>query len=646
MHDQATGARCFSLLPYSEVLQTSAFFAAAAGGHSAVLSQLVAAGGLSWACQLPGDSLPSVALDLAAQGGHLAVLQLLHEKVRIPSSSFLTAAADSGRADVVEWGLGLWMGQFNAVRRFGPGHIAQMHDALRVSCESGHLGAIRALLRYLHAVRCHDCCVLALSYTCASSNSAALRCVLGSPYLPQQLERGGPKLLEQLVMVAASCLRIAIRTHNTPSLQLLLDALQPDATPAAPLAAVRPLLAPQMPSVFDQAASAGNTLALQLLLTRLPEHCCCLGLSALEAALAEGHSAVAGTIRLLLLLRGPAEGFSLEALSVQHNAAVGRAARHGALKAAASRGDVAALQQLLGLAGGGGGAEVEGAAGAGPDDNQQLLMLRLAAAGGRVEAVALLLAAFGGGQGGPRCEPCLRAVLRGAVHAGQVALLQALEAECPAALQAHLAQPDSLAEYLRAALLCGQVDTATWLLGVAGRQQQLDVVAGTLVSLLTTSRWELWNTGVGRTARDAAAALLKALAATTPPQAAPTPAPAAAPAADTAAPAAELAAAAAAAAGSGELEQQQQQQQQQGEASSPCLRRESQPPQGCRQRTPQPLRTALSVPLPAKTDSSSRQAPLHPYMQYYQQQAHQQQQRQRQQQQQQPRPQEMQAAQS
>jgi hypothetical protein len=39
------------------------------------------------------------------------------------------------------------------------------------------------------------------------------------------------------------------------------------------------------------------------------------------------------------------------------------------------------------------------------------------------------------------------------------------------------------------------------------------------------------------------------------------------------------------------------------------------------------------VPLPAKA-SSSRQAPLHPYMQYYQQQAHQQQQRQRQQQQQ------------
>jgi hypothetical protein len=61
--------------------------------------------------------------------------------------------------------------------------------AARVSCESGHLGAIRALLRYLHAIRCHDCCVLALSYTCGTSNSEALRCVLESPYLPQQLER-------------------------------------------------------------------------------------------------------------------------------------------------------------------------------------------------------------------------------------------------------------------------------------------------------------------------------------------------------------------------------------------------------------------------------------------------------------------------
>ncbi|KAF6265567.1 hypothetical protein COO60DRAFT_862686 [Scenedesmus sp. NREL 46B-D3] len=152
-------------------------------------------------------------------------------------------------------------------------------------------------------------------------------------------------------------------------------------------------------------------------------------------------------------------------------------------------------------------------------------MLRLAAAAGCQEAVALLLAEFGGQQGGAGAEACLRAVLRGAVHAGQVALLQALdqarESGSSAALHQHLAQPDSLAEYLRAALLCGQVDTAAWLLGLAARQQQQqrqqpDVVAATLASLLTTSRRQLWGTGVGRTARDAAAALLKALAAVTP----------------------------------------------------------------------------------------------------------------------------------
>jgi hypothetical protein len=68
-----------------------------------VLAELVSAGGLSWACQLPGDSLPSCALDLAAKGGHLPMLQLLREKVRIPSSAFLTgegggAAAGTGAA--------------------------------------------------------------------------------------------------------------------------------------------------------------------------------------------------------------------------------------------------------------------------------------------------------------------------------------------------------------------------------------------------------------------------------------------------------------------------------------------------------------------------------------------------------------------
>jgi hypothetical protein len=78
-----------------------------------------------------------------------------------------------------------------------------------------------------------------------------------------------------------------------------------------------------------------------------------------------------------------------------------------------------------------------------------------------------------------------------------------------------------------------------------------------------------------------------------------------------------------------------QQQQQQDEVRAKCLRRESQPPEGTRYKAPQPLRTALSVPLPAKT-VGGRQAPLHPYMQYYQQQVHEQQQRQQKQQLQRP----------
>jgi hypothetical protein len=52
------------------------------------------------------------------------------------------------------------------------------------------------------------------------------------------------------------------------------------------------------------------------------------------------------------------------------------------------------------------------------------------AAAGRTEAVALLLAEFGGQQGSPRSEMCLQAVLRGAVHAGQVALLQVRRVTC------------------------------------------------------------------------------------------------------------------------------------------------------------------------------------------------------------------------
>lgn len=63
------------------------------------------------------------------------------------------------------------------------------HCLCRVACQRGHLAVIRQLLRYLHAVRCHDCCVLALSYTCSTSNTDSMRCVLESPYLPQQLDR-------------------------------------------------------------------------------------------------------------------------------------------------------------------------------------------------------------------------------------------------------------------------------------------------------------------------------------------------------------------------------------------------------------------------------------------------------------------------
>lgn len=44
-----------------------------AGGHVCVLSELLAAGACHWACQLPGASLTSSALDLAALGGHMEV---------------------------------------------------------------------------------------------------------------------------------------------------------------------------------------------------------------------------------------------------------------------------------------------------------------------------------------------------------------------------------------------------------------------------------------------------------------------------------------------------------------------------------------------------------------------------------------------
>lgn len=57
-------------------------------------------------------------------------------------------------------------------------------------------------------------------------------------------------------------------------------------------------------------------------------------------------------------------------------------------------------------------------------------------------------------------------------------------------LLAHLSsQPEALCEYLRAALLCGQVTVAAWLVQLAAQQQQLGMIRLTLQSLLTTSRW-------------------------------------------------------------------------------------------------------------------------------------------------------------
>lgn len=104
---------------------------APAGGQKAVLLELLSANAANWACQLPGVSLTKEALDLAAQGGHLETMKLLKNLVGQPDSCFLIAAADSGNGPAMEWALGFWFEQFNAVTAFGPPHIRQMHDALR-----------------------------------------------------------------------------------------------------------------------------------------------------------------------------------------------------------------------------------------------------------------------------------------------------------------------------------------------------------------------------------------------------------------------------------------------------------------------------------------------------------------------------------
>lgn len=219
--------------------------------------------------------------------------------------------------------------------------------------------------------------------------------------------RGGPKLLSKLTQAVASCIRIAILKHCSPALDLLLRQLT---SPSSPLAAARPLLAPHMRFIFDQAGLSGNGSALQLLLLMLPEHYEALGVSALEAALSEGHAEVAATIKTLLIMQGPDQGSAAAALSPEGSPGLAKASLHGAFKGAAVRGDIPAMQHLL----------LQGPDG--PDDNMQLLLLRLAAGSGKEEAVRLLLQEFGGV--GPRLEANLKAVCRGAVHAGQLQLLQ------------------------------------------------------------------------------------------------------------------------------------------------------------------------------------------------------------------------------
>jgi len=185
-----------------------------------------------------------------------------------------------------------------------------------------------------------------------------------------------------------------------------------------------------MPSVLEQAASAGNSTALQLVLVQLPEYYRRLG------PVSTGGSPGG---RPLMSWRPPLRCcWSCEALwkalSLQRSdpaATPPSPGRHGwgAYKTASSRGDVEVLQDLLLMGGppaagaaaaagdGGGGvagAAVPAATGVGPDDNEQLVMLRLAAAGGHLAAVRLLLAEFG--DGNSRLELCLATVCRAAAR--------------------------------------------------------------------------------------------------------------------------------------------------------------------------------------------------------------------------------------
>jgi hypothetical protein len=59
----------------------------------------------------------------------------------------------------------------------------------RVSCQHGHVSAVRQLLAALHRTSNDDCCVLALTYASSTSNTDAIQAVLDSPQLPGQLAR-------------------------------------------------------------------------------------------------------------------------------------------------------------------------------------------------------------------------------------------------------------------------------------------------------------------------------------------------------------------------------------------------------------------------------------------------------------------------
>jgi hypothetical protein len=127
----STPVRLHGCLHY---VRTSAFLAAASGGHAGVLSELLAAGAAHWACQLPGSSLTQTALDAAALGGHVPAMQLLAHYCRNPGPLFLTAAADSGSSDAMQFALEHWFAQANALTAYSRAHTLQLHEALRCVC--------------------------------------------------------------------------------------------------------------------------------------------------------------------------------------------------------------------------------------------------------------------------------------------------------------------------------------------------------------------------------------------------------------------------------------------------------------------------------------------------------------------------------